>query len=188
MGPDGQIVHNQRDLHAGIFAPDWAAMAAQSRGRRREEFEQQSLYASGGGSRVQEYVDPDYRSGDLPGSDLPPVPVSGPSLAMNQSAVRQISDPFLSQPSQPAGKRMLRWLRLLFHNLLQLLLRRARTVDPAASVVDVASPTVADPMVVEVLPITGSELLLAAAIFAENGRALSTLIPTSPAAVPRRRR
>ena len=188
MGPDGQIAHNQSDLRAGMFAPDWAAMAAQTRSRRRDEFEEASLYSSGGGARLQELVDPSYRSSDLPGADLPPIGVQGAALVMNDTAARQLGDPFLSQGSQPAGKRMLRWLRLLFHNLLQLLLRRGRTADPAVLEVDVASPTDADLMADDLLPTIGSELLLAAATFAANGRALSTPIPTSPVAVPRRRR
>ena len=188
MGPEGQIVQNQSDLRAGIFAPDWDAMAASSRSRRRDDFEQASLYASGGGSRVQELLDPSYRSGDLPGGDLPPIGVQGPALVMNDTAARQLNDPFLSQASQPRGKRMLRWLRLLFHNLLQLLLRRGRTADPAVSEVDVVSLTDADLIVDDLLPTIGSELLLAAATFAANGRALSTPTPISPAAVPRRRR
>ena len=96
MGPGGRIVQNQSDL---LGAPDWDAMAAASRSRRRDQFEQQSLYASGGGSRVQELLDPEYRVGDLPGSQLAPIPVQGPALAMNDSAVRQFADPFLSQAS-----------------------------------------------------------------------------------------
>lgn len=95
MGPQGQVVHNQRDLLGDIGAPDWAAMAAASRRNRRNEFEQASLYESGGGSRIQELSDPSYRAGDLPGSELRPIGVQGPSLPM--------SDPFISQASQFAG-------------------------------------------------------------------------------------
>lgn len=79
---------------------------------------------------------------------------------------------------------MLRWLRLLFLNLLQLLLRRGRTAD-VVSEVDAVSRTAAD--TVGERPTIGSELLLAAATFAANGQALSTRTPTSPVEVPRRR-
>lgn len=95
MGPEGQVVQNQSDLRAGILGPDWDAMAAASRNRRRDDFEQASLYQSGGGARMQELLDPGYRSGDLPGANLPPIGVQGPALVMND-----VADPFLSQASQ----------------------------------------------------------------------------------------
>jgi hypothetical protein len=101
MGAVGPLALNSADQQ-GMFAPDWAAISAASRQRRRDQFEEESLYQAGGGARVQQFVDPDYRAGDLPGSNIPPTVVPGPSLVMNDTAARQ-SDPFLSQASQSRG-------------------------------------------------------------------------------------
>lgn len=103
MGPVGSLQLNASAMQQGMFAPDWDALAAASRQQRRDRFEGESFYNVGGGARVQEYLDPAYRAGDLPGSELPPVPVQGPALVMNDSAAQQIADPFLSQASHPAG-------------------------------------------------------------------------------------
>ena len=190
MAPVGALQVNQSALQQGMFGPDWDALAASHRQQRRQHFERDTSYAEGGGAAAVAWNgQPGYRTGDLPMTPLGGGGVQGPALVMNDSAARQIADPFLSQPSQPAGKRMLRWLRLLFHNLLQLLLRRARTADPEVSEVDVASlMDEAEATDVAPLPTIGSALLLAAATFAESGLVPSTPIPTSPVAVPRRRR
>lgn len=104
MGPEGQIVQNQSDLRSGIFAPDWEAMASSHRQRGRDAFELDTGYQAGGGAAaVQWQGQPNYRQGDLPGSDLAAPGTSGPALVMNDSARAQLGDPFLSQASQPAG-------------------------------------------------------------------------------------
>ena len=104
MGPEGQVVQNQSDLRAGMFAPDWEAMAAAHRQQRRDAFELDTGYQAGGGAAaVQWQGQPNYRQGDLPGSEMAAPGTSGPALVMNDSARVQLADPFLSQASQPVG-------------------------------------------------------------------------------------
>lgn len=163
-----------------LVPQEWQVAAADRRSQSRMMFEDATNYAAAGGSAVQAWHDPAYRS-DLP--DVP-VPAAPPSdVAMNQSA----ADSFVSQPSQQPGGMILRCLRLLFHKLLQLLRRRGLT-DPAASADAAVSHTDEGPILDDLQAITESELLHAARTFAASGQALFTPIPTSPVAVPRRRR
>ena len=175
-----------------LVPQDWQMAAGARRSQSRLMFEDATNYAGAGGSAVQAWSDPSYRSGlpaassgvDLWSPGAAPAASPAADIVMNQVA----ADAFVSQPSQAAGMSMLRWLRLLFHNLLQLLLRRGRTAGRAASADDVVSPTVEELILDDLPATTESELLHAARIFAENGQVLSTPIPTSPVAVPRRRR
>lgn len=169
--------------------------AARQRGARRQAFESETNYAAVGGGAVQAYRDPSYRNEDLagplsafgvPAAQFAAIPTySRPVAAASQGSALPSS--FVSQEAAAPGGMILRWLRLLFLNLLQLL-RPGYTRAAEASEPGDADPTVVGAMEEAVRPITEQGLLHAARIFAEGGQALCTLTPTSPVAVPRRRR